>query len=89
MENTIDNITPWEHNIAIETERKEFKMTYIEKTYGFASKTYGFKVAFDGKEVFYKQGAAADKFARKLAGDGKYCSLYALTNDGWEELATC
>lgn len=65
-------------------------MTYIEKTYGLAKKAYAYKVSFyDGTERDYKNGAAADKYARRNALAGHFCALFALTDDGWEELAAC
>lgn len=65
-------------------------MTYIQKKYDTTEKFYGYKVCFyDGGEKEYKQGAAADKFARKCALAGKWCSLNGLTDKGWMEIAAC
>lgn len=58
--------------------------------YGIEQRVFAWKVVFyEGGEKVYKQGAAADKFARKSIMAGKWCSLHALTIDGWIEAAAC
>ena len=64
-------------------------MSTAEK-YGVTERVFAYKVVFyEGGEKVYKQGAAADKFAHKCIMAGKWCSLHALTWDGWVELAAC
>ena len=64
-------------------------MSTAEK-YGVTERVYAYKVVFyEGGEKVYRKGAYADKFARKCIMAGKLCSLHALTDDGWVELAAC
>ena len=56
-------------------------MGYIEKTYGRSEKFLAFKVCFYDTFVLareYKSGYAADRFARKCAAQGLWCSLHGL-----------
>lgn len=56
-------------------------MGYIEKTYGRSEKFLAFKVCFYDTLVptrEYKSGYAADRFARKCAAQGLWCSLHGL-----------
>lgn len=71
-------------------------MGYIEKTYGRSEKFLAFKVCFYDTLVparKYKSGYAADRFARKCAAQGLWCSLHglAVTDDGseWVEISAC
>lgn len=60
---------------------KRFRMGYIEKTYGRSEKFLAFKVCFYDTLVptrEYKSGYAADRFARKCAAQGLWCSLHGL-----------
>lgn len=61
-------------------------MGYIEKTYGRSEKFPAFKVCFYDTLVptrEYKSGYAADRFARKCAAQGLWCSLHGLAvSDG-------
>lgn len=64
-------------------------MSTAEK-YGVTERVFAYKVVlYEGGEKKYKQGAAADKFANKCIMAGKWCSLHALTERGWVELAAC
>ena len=66
------------------------KKQTIKDYYGIEEQVYAWKVSFyEGGEKQYKSGAAADKFARKCAREGKWCSLLALTMDGWQEVCCC
>lgn len=66
------------------------KKQTIKEQYQIEEKVYAWKVSFyEGGEKEYKSGAAADKFARKCAREGKWCSLNALTIDGWKEICCC
>lgn len=56
------------------------KKQTIKEQYQIEEKVYAWKD---------KSGAAADKFARKCAREGKWCSLNALTIDGWKEICCC
>lgn len=71
-------------------------MGYIEKTYGRNEKFLAFKVCFYDTLVparEYKSGYAADRFARKCAAQGLWCSLHGLAVvDGgckWVEISAC
>ena len=71
-------------------------MGYIEKTYGRSEKFLAFKVCFYDTLVparEYKSGYAADRFARKCAAQGLWCSLHGLAvTDGsceWVEISAC
>ena len=71
-------------------------MGYIEKTYGRSEKFLAFKVCFYDTLVptrEYKSGYAADRFARKCAAQGLWCSLHGLTvADGsceWVAISAC
>lgn len=59
-------------------------MGYIEKTYGRSEKFLAFKVCFYDTLVptrEYKSGYAADRFARKCAAQGLWCSLHGLAKN--------
>jgi hypothetical protein len=46
--------------------------------------------SYDGTiRKMYVNYKSADKYARKLAMDGKWCSLLEVTDDGIIELAAC
>lgn len=65
-------------------------MGYIEKTYGRSEKFLAFKVCFYDTLVptrEYKSGYAADRFARKCAAQGLWCSLHGLA-PGWPVATT-
>lgn len=75
---------------------KDTGMGYIEKTYGRSEKFLAFKVCFYDTLVparEYKSGYAADRFARKCAAQGLWCSLHGLAvADGscqWVEISAC
>ena len=75
---------------------KDAGMGYIEKTYGRSEKFLAFKVCFYDTLVptrEYKSGYAADRFARKCAAQGLWCSLHGLAvADGsceWVEISAC
>lgn len=79
------------HPKAERTEQME-----IEKTYGRSEKFLAFKVCFYDTLVparEYKSGYAADRFARKCAAQGLWCSLHGLAvADGsceWVEISAC
>ena len=85
--------------IFIDSKRADGKdtgMGYIEKTYGRSEKFLAFKVCFYDTLVptrEYKSGYAADRFARKCAAQGLWCSLHGLAvSDGsceWVEISAC
>ena len=67
-----------------------------KKTYGRSEKFLAFKVCFYDTLVparEYKSGYAADRFARKCAAQGLWCSLHGLAvADGsceWVEISAC
>ena len=73
-----------------------YRQGYIEKTYGRNEKFLAFKVCFYDTLVparEYKSGYAADRFARKCAAQGLWCSLHGLAvADGsceWVEISAC
>ena len=82
--------------IFIDSKRDGTGMGYIEKTYGRSEKFLAFKVCFYDTLVparEYKSGYAADRFARKCAAQGLWCSLHGLAvADGsceWVEISAC
>lgn len=75
---------------------KDTGMGYIEKTYGRSERFLAFKVCFYDTLVptrEYRSGYAADRFARKCAAQGLWCSLHGLAvADGsceWVEISAC
>lgn len=73
-----------------------FRLGESEKTYGRSEKFLAFKVCFYDTLVptrEYKSGYAADRFARKCAAQGLWCSLHGLAvADGsceWVEISAC
>ena len=74
----------------------ERALAWATKTYGRSEKFLAFKVCFYDTLVparEYKSGYAADRFARKCAAQGLWCSLHGLTvADGsceWVEISAC
>lgn len=71
-------------------------MSYINEKYGRTEKFIAFNVSYYNREEApktYKNGAAADRYARKCAANGRFCALngLAITEDGseWVEIAAC
>lgn len=88
----------------MEIEKNDMVMVYdgggtvphCKKTYGRSEKFLAFKVCFYDTLVptrEYKSGYAADRFARKCAAQGLWCSLHGLAvSDGsceWVEISAC